>query len=712
MRALGNHIKLALKNPRKSINPKPIVHKLKSIWRRYRFGRQEDAHEFLRLFVDGLQASCLSGYERLDFKTKSTTILHSIFGGQTCSSVSCPKCGYKSNTFEPSLDISLEIKSASSLSKALRLFTKSEQLNSDNTYKCAGCQKSVRATKQMKVYRAPRVLTCHLKRFDFTYRQGRKINRHVEFEEHLDLGPYMSASQKTVSHLYSLYGVLVHEGHSNSSGHYYAYVKAPNGLWYCMDDTSVSSVKLAKVLKQQAYILFYTRTSPPQPSPMGLRPSPAPAPAPAAVATTKAAAKSKGAVGPQTLAASRQSAEGAAGGGGPSDEVARKGAKSAARKGAAPQAAGIVDKVKAAVSSSDEDEDGDEDGDSGEEAAHKGARRTESGGANAGEGGTSSDESDEEWVPPAAEAKRAKGAKGAKAGAGAGKVGAGSTASTASTFSQSTMSHWTVTSHTGASDGDGGPAVAAAAAASDVALPTSTKPVKAAKKVQKGKKKKDARGGVPPAPEAAVDAVVTAPSPSTRGPSASHAAKGDAPVAKPGPDTDTIDSIESIFAGSSRKAAVDDSDGGTDDDGDDADDADDAGKVAAPPPASMRKRAQISFEYSDESSGNSDDSDDSNQGDASNGRKWRTPAPKPTTARGGFRPHKAPLEVNWDDSLKSKGDERRKNTLFDGSRKKSAVVSELTTFTFEDFGSAVTSWDGDINSVQRSRQAFVCAALC
>ena len=32
MRALGAHIKLALKSPRKSINPKLIVHKLKSIW--------------------------------------------------------------------------------------------------------------------------------------------------------------------------------------------------------------------------------------------------------------------------------------------------------------------------------------------------------------------------------------------------------------------------------------------------------------------------------------------------------------------------------------------------------------------------------------------------------------------------------------------------------------------------------------------------------
>ena len=49
--------------------------------------------------------------------------------------------------------------------------------------------------------RAPPVLTCHLKRFNFTYRQGRKINKHVEFSEHLDLAPYMSASQVLIPHL-------------------------------------------------------------------------------------------------------------------------------------------------------------------------------------------------------------------------------------------------------------------------------------------------------------------------------------------------------------------------------------------------------------------------------------------------------------------------------------------------------------------------------
>ena len=52
------------------------------IAKHFRQGRQEDAHEFLRYFVDGLQKSCLQGCPRsLDPHSKATTVVHQIFGG-------------------------------------------------------------------------------------------------------------------------------------------------------------------------------------------------------------------------------------------------------------------------------------------------------------------------------------------------------------------------------------------------------------------------------------------------------------------------------------------------------------------------------------------------------------------------------------------------------------------------------------------------------
>ena len=71
---------------------------------------------------------------------------------------------------------------------------------------------------------------------------GGKVTRHIVFPEVLDVEPYVSHGCRASSdhaadkYKYRLYGVLVHEGHSTSSGHYYCYVMTPDGSWNCMND--------------------------------------------------------------------------------------------------------------------------------------------------------------------------------------------------------------------------------------------------------------------------------------------------------------------------------------------------------------------------------------------------------------------------------------------------------------------------------------------
>ena len=48
---------------------------------------------------------------------------------------------------------------------ALRRFTAMETLDPKNKWHCAQCKQNVQARKQMTIYRAPPVLTIHLKRF-------------------------------------------------------------------------------------------------------------------------------------------------------------------------------------------------------------------------------------------------------------------------------------------------------------------------------------------------------------------------------------------------------------------------------------------------------------------------------------------------------------------------------------------------------------------
>lgn len=52
--------------------------------------------------------------------------------------------------------------------------------------------------------------------------------------------------------------VAVHLGELKS-GHYVAYTKKEDGMWYLMDDARVSRVSKAEVLQQEAYILTYQK---------------------------------------------------------------------------------------------------------------------------------------------------------------------------------------------------------------------------------------------------------------------------------------------------------------------------------------------------------------------------------------------------------------------------------------------------------------------
>ncbi|KAM9167056.1 ubiquitin carboxyl-terminal hydrolase 42-like, partial [Mergus octosetaceus] len=145
------------------------------IGQHFRFGSQEDAHEFLRYTVDAMQEACLNGSTELDRSSQATTIIHQIFGGFLRSRVKCLNCKAVSDTYEAFPDITLDIKAVSSVSRALELFVKAEELDGENCYKCSECKKMVPASKRFTIHRSSKVLTISLKRFaDFT---GGKINK-------------------------------------------------------------------------------------------------------------------------------------------------------------------------------------------------------------------------------------------------------------------------------------------------------------------------------------------------------------------------------------------------------------------------------------------------------------------------------------------------------------------------------------------------------
>jgi ubiquitin C-terminal hydrolase len=262
---LEKHIRRTKVSNGDPIKPVSIVQRLKYINKNFQYGRQEDAHELLRYIIDHMWKACLINLDiksnsnnKLDSKIKETTAINHIFGGYQRSQVLCLACKMRSDTYDYFMDLMLDIRGAKSLEEALKRYTQAETLDKDNAYRCGRCKREVAARKRLSVYKAPNVATFQFKRFDADRIFGGKITKFISYPEDLDLRPYMSDLNQA-SLKYQLNAVLVHIGHSSSSGHYYCFVKNSNGFWYRMDDSDVSIVNKNHVLQQQAYVLFYIR---------------------------------------------------------------------------------------------------------------------------------------------------------------------------------------------------------------------------------------------------------------------------------------------------------------------------------------------------------------------------------------------------------------------------------------------------------------------
>ncbi|CAA7033355.1 unnamed protein product, partial [Microthlaspi erraticum] len=150
-------------------SPMNIISRLTNIGGTLGYGRQEDAHEFMRYAIDTMQSVCLDefgGEKMVPPCSQETTLIQYIFGGLLQSQVQCTVCSNVSDQYENMMDLTVEIHGdAVSLEECLDQFTAREWLHGDNMYKCDRCSDYVKACKRLTIRRAPNVLTIALKRF-------------------------------------------------------------------------------------------------------------------------------------------------------------------------------------------------------------------------------------------------------------------------------------------------------------------------------------------------------------------------------------------------------------------------------------------------------------------------------------------------------------------------------------------------------------------
>ncbi|KAL1820842.1 ubiquitin carboxyl-terminal hydrolase 15 [Daucus carota subsp. sativus] len=247
------------------VSPSRLLTNMRNINCQIGDGSQEDAHEFLRFLVTSMQSIGLEGLDGenvVDTRLQETTFIHHTFGGCLRSKVKCLRCHNESERYESIMDLTLEIFGwVESLEDALTQFTSAEDLDGENMYRCGRCAAYVRARKQLSIQEAPNILTIVLKRFQ----EGNygKINKRITFPDMLDMIPFMTGTDD-IPPLYILYAVVVHLDTQSASfsGHYVAYVKNLQGIWFRIDDTEVQPVHMSQVMSEEAYILFYMRSCP------------------------------------------------------------------------------------------------------------------------------------------------------------------------------------------------------------------------------------------------------------------------------------------------------------------------------------------------------------------------------------------------------------------------------------------------------------------
>ncbi|CAL5355762.1 unnamed protein product [Camellia sinensis] len=264
--SLRYHIELSLTSMGRVVTPWTFVDNLSYLSSNFQRFQQEDAHEFLQCFLDRLESCYIySNMKDMAFPLEDENLVKQVFGGRLISKLQCCNCGHCSDTYEPLIDLSLEIEDVGSLPSALESFTRVEKIEDPETkFTCEKCKERVSVEKQLLLDQAPSVAAFHLKRFKNDGSYVEKIDKFVEFPLELNLLPYTSASQNNNVELkYDLYAIVVHIGFSSTSGHYYSFVRSAPDAWFRLDDSKVVRVREDYVLSQEAYILFYAKRGTP-----------------------------------------------------------------------------------------------------------------------------------------------------------------------------------------------------------------------------------------------------------------------------------------------------------------------------------------------------------------------------------------------------------------------------------------------------------------
>jgi ubiquitin C-terminal hydrolase len=236
--------------------------------------KQHDSYEFLVVLLDVLSEDLnqsprargerrppgLAGLELHEFCQRS--IISDLFHGFTRTEITYD-CGHREILFEPLVGWPLPFPSdgqKTSLEECIEQWRNPELLSEDNWLFCEHCDKQESATRQTSVMRFAPILVIQLRRFKVGHRgKIRKNSAPVRYPMTIKAQGY--ETDAAANHAdYALFGVVVHCG-TESGGHYTALVRdiEEGSPWFDISDSSVRPIAEDRVVRPDAYLLFYAR---------------------------------------------------------------------------------------------------------------------------------------------------------------------------------------------------------------------------------------------------------------------------------------------------------------------------------------------------------------------------------------------------------------------------------------------------------------------
>ena len=210
---------------------------------------------------------------RKNYYSKNSSFLLNIFHLEQKSLLLCLNCGFNKQSYNITnilvfplekvrqymIKISPQGFASVTLENCFQYYQKEEILSGENQILCNKCKLMVNATKGVKIFKSPQVMTIILNRG-----KGLEFDVNFEYPLSLNIDNYI-VDKSSINNNYELICVLNYNEKNEKDGHFIAACKSPiNNKWYCYNDSLVSEIddpryENNKGIEQIPYVLFYQK---------------------------------------------------------------------------------------------------------------------------------------------------------------------------------------------------------------------------------------------------------------------------------------------------------------------------------------------------------------------------------------------------------------------------------------------------------------------